>query len=164
MGGDHLWDAIGAIGEIVGAIAVLTSLLYLAVQIRQNTASMKSSTFQNAVTSISEVSLGIGTDEDTAGITYTAFTQGISALTDAQRFRFGLLMTGLFRNYENFWFHYENGVMEEHMWQGVRNAMLGYLEHPSVKIWWGERSSIFSPKFVAYIESQDQLQARSDQL
>ncbi|MEZ5503387.1 MAG: hypothetical protein R3E50_12340 [Halioglobus sp.] len=31
------WDAIGAIGELVGAIAVFVSLVYLAVQLRQNT-------------------------------------------------------------------------------------------------------------------------------
>ncbi|RLA42583.1 MAG: hypothetical protein DRR06_07295 [Gammaproteobacteria bacterium] len=31
------WDAIGAIGEIVGATAVVLSLLYLALQLRQST-------------------------------------------------------------------------------------------------------------------------------
>ena len=31
------WEAIGAIGEIVGAVAVLLTIFYLALQIRQNT-------------------------------------------------------------------------------------------------------------------------------
>jgi hypothetical protein len=31
------WEAIGATGEVMGAIAVLVTLVYLAVQIRQNT-------------------------------------------------------------------------------------------------------------------------------
>ena len=31
------WEAIGAVGETVGALAVLVTLVYLAVQIRQNT-------------------------------------------------------------------------------------------------------------------------------
>ena len=31
------WEAIGAIGEIIGAIAVFLSLIYLALQIRSNT-------------------------------------------------------------------------------------------------------------------------------
>ncbi len=31
------WDALGAIGELVGAMAVVLTLLYLAVQLRQNT-------------------------------------------------------------------------------------------------------------------------------
>ena len=43
MGGDHLWDAIGATGEWAGAIAVVATLGYLAVQIRQNASSMRSS-------------------------------------------------------------------------------------------------------------------------
>jgi len=35
------WEALGAIGEIVGAVAVVVTLVYLAVQIRQNTRSAK---------------------------------------------------------------------------------------------------------------------------
>jgi hypothetical protein len=31
------WDAVGAIAEIIGAVAVVASLIYLAVQVRQNT-------------------------------------------------------------------------------------------------------------------------------
>jgi len=31
------WEAAGAIGEIVGSIAVLITLIYLAIQVRQNT-------------------------------------------------------------------------------------------------------------------------------
>ena len=33
------WEAIGAIGELIGAIAVLVSLVYLALQVKANTAS-----------------------------------------------------------------------------------------------------------------------------
>ena len=31
------WDAIGAVGEIIGALAVVVTLAYLAVQIRAST-------------------------------------------------------------------------------------------------------------------------------
>ena len=30
------WEAVGAIGEVVGALAVVATLIYLASQIRQN--------------------------------------------------------------------------------------------------------------------------------
>ena len=45
------WEAIGAVGEVLGALAVLASLIYLARQIRQNTQMMKSTVRQqiNAV-------------------------------------------------------------------------------------------------------------------
>jgi hypothetical protein len=38
------WEAIGAIGELVGAGGVIVTLVYLAYQIRQNTAQLEHST------------------------------------------------------------------------------------------------------------------------
>ncbi len=35
------WEAIGAIGEVLGALVVVITIGYLAVQIRQNTAQQK---------------------------------------------------------------------------------------------------------------------------
>jgi len=46
------WEAIGAIGEIVGAVAVVVTIGYLAVQIRQNTRSVRDSAFQEVIHSI----------------------------------------------------------------------------------------------------------------
>ena len=40
------WEAIGAIGELLGALAVVVSLLYLAVQIRQNSRIVKGTSVQ----------------------------------------------------------------------------------------------------------------------
>lgn len=46
MGDDQLWNALGAIGEIVGAIAVLATLGYLSVQIRMSTKTQRAQTHQ----------------------------------------------------------------------------------------------------------------------
>jgi hypothetical protein len=35
------WEAIGAIGELFGALAVVLTLIYLATQVRQNTLAMR---------------------------------------------------------------------------------------------------------------------------
>ena len=51
------WEAIGAIGEIVGAGAVVLTLAYLAVQVRQNTRQLdeqKQSVYLSTYTSIDE--------------------------------------------------------------------------------------------------------------
>ena len=39
------WDAIGAVGEILGAAAVVVTLIYLAAQLRQNTNSMQAAAY-----------------------------------------------------------------------------------------------------------------------
>lgn len=48
-GGFVNWEAIGAIGEIVGAAAVFATLIYLALQIRQNTAMTNTSIYESAM-------------------------------------------------------------------------------------------------------------------
>jgi hypothetical protein len=42
------WDAIGAMAELLGAIAVVATLAYLSVQLRQNTASVRASSARSA--------------------------------------------------------------------------------------------------------------------
>ena len=43
------WEAIGAVGEVLGALGVIATLSYLAVQIRQNTRTVRSATHQASV-------------------------------------------------------------------------------------------------------------------
>jgi heme/copper-type cytochrome/quinol oxidase subunit 1 len=40
------WEAIAAIGELIGAVAVVVTLIYLAAQIRHNTKTTKAATRQ----------------------------------------------------------------------------------------------------------------------
>lgn len=56
------WDAIGAVGEIIGAIAVVVSLVYLAVQIRTSSSLAKSQMFQSVAAEQSRVVDGITGD------------------------------------------------------------------------------------------------------
>ena len=46
------WEAIGAGGEIVGALAVFLTLAYLSIQIRQNTKAVRASAIDSALSHI----------------------------------------------------------------------------------------------------------------
>ena len=62
------WDAIGAIGELVGATAVFVSIIYLALQIRQNSTAVRSSGSHNAAYSAIQILESIGTNRETREI------------------------------------------------------------------------------------------------
>ena len=49
------WEAIGTIGEILGAFVVIVTLFYLAMQIRQNTKAQSIATFESAMSGFNEV-------------------------------------------------------------------------------------------------------------
>jgi hypothetical protein len=62
------WEAIGAIGEILGAIAVLGTLIYLVAQLRQNTASVTTATYESMMSGITDINLVVVGDPDVASI------------------------------------------------------------------------------------------------
>jgi hypothetical protein len=62
------WEALGAIGEIVGAVAVVVTIAYLAVQIRQNTRAVKSSVFSELQSEVRQQAFSLANDEDLARI------------------------------------------------------------------------------------------------
>ena len=49
------WEAIGAIGSLLGAISVLLTLLYLAKQIKENSKLLTTSVYQTAVDGYNEM-------------------------------------------------------------------------------------------------------------
>ena len=49
------WEAIGAMGSLLGAISVLLTLLYLAKQIKENSKLLTTSVYQTAVDGYSEM-------------------------------------------------------------------------------------------------------------
>ena len=58
----------GAIGEVIGAAAVVVTLLYLTVQLRQNTRSMQSASFHGAVRTLNDFNLGMAHDAELSRI------------------------------------------------------------------------------------------------
>ena len=49
------WEAIGAMGSLLGAISVLLTLLYLAKQIKENSKLLTTSVYQTAVDGYNEM-------------------------------------------------------------------------------------------------------------
>ena len=68
MGGDHLWDAIGAIGQVLGSMAVFVTLGYLAVQVRHARSEMQRSLSQGRGEAIRGLLMAQATDERLTGI------------------------------------------------------------------------------------------------
>jgi len=54
------WNAVGAIGEVGGAVGVIVTLIYLAGQLRQNTNALKSSSYEHWNTQVGEFAQYLG--------------------------------------------------------------------------------------------------------
>jgi len=116
MGGRIVnWDAIGAIGEIIGAVTVVVTLFYLSLQIRQNTKAQSISTFESAMSGFNEVLRYSFGDTERASVFRRGITDPDSLDEDEN-----ILFNSMIRHYTNHIYKlfrlYERGVFPESEW------------------------------------------------
>ena len=110
------WEAIGAVGEILGAIAVLVTLLYLATQVRQNTRAMDVATYESVIAGFNVLAMAAATDPTLARI----FTHGLDApetLSDDEALQFSFLMRALCNQWMKLLRLRESGALSDSDWQ-----------------------------------------------
>ena len=93
------WDVVSAIGQVVGAVLVGVTLVYLALQLRQNTAALRSSTFLAISTLMGSSMEVLAIHPDLASLMIKS-ELGLDALSDADKVRFGFLMMMTYRRLE----------------------------------------------------------------
>ena len=153
-------DDLGNVGEFIGAMAVVISLLYLAVQIRQNTRSLRASAHQMITVQIAELNRTIVEQPEVASILERGFADGNSLTTEESR-RFNAYNSARFRHYDNIYYQYRAGMLEESQWQGLSNLLCVHLtQQPGLRQWWEGVTDFYSTEFVAYCRNMlDQIDA-----
>jgi hypothetical protein len=110
------WEALGAIGEIVGAVAVILTLGYLALQIRQNTAAVATSTYDSVITGYNELNLTIASDPDLARIVHVGMYTP-SSLDENERIRFAFIIRAVSNQYLKLLRLHEKGALPPDEWK-----------------------------------------------
>ena len=146
------WEAVGAISSIVASIALTLTVIYLAIQIRHGTNATRSQTYQSATQALGEMAAIVGDSKERARL----FTVGMATpekLDDDEFIQFSYLGISLFRRYENVFFQYQSGMIDEDFWAGHRDNVLWFFHRPGTQRWWQERRLGFSKRFRTYLEN-----------
>lgn len=118
----------GAIGEMVGGLAVIVTLGYLALQLRQSSMLTRAMIRQNVAESVRSMA-HVRLESDTfSSIVYRALRGG--DLTDEEEARYLRFMTGAFRVYENAHRQHESGLYTDRDWRSTANGMMQLLGSP----------------------------------
>ena len=145
------WEAIGAIGEIVGAIAVVLTLGYLAVQIRQNTRAVRAASHHAVTDSFNRINAVIGADASVGRIVRIGRT-GIDNLTEDEQVSLGYLYLSFFRVFETLHYQHEIGTVDEQSFQSEERSLYAALSYPGVREWWLVNTYGFSPGFRSHVD------------
>ena len=143
----------GAIGELVGAVAVIATLFYLARQIQQNTREARSANYHRVTDSFNAINVSIAHDPELARI-FRDGAEDYAGLSDVEKTQYGFIMHAAFRVMDVIHFESHHGTADRSLWEYEKKTIDSLLRGPGSRAWWRERPFNFSEEFVDYVERE----------
>ena len=145
------WDAIGAIGEIVGAMAVFLTLAYLALQIRQNTKAVQASAVDASVGKLNEARASMYENAEVARI----YLQGLTNPDDLDaegQLRFRLLIHNILLAISNV--HSQTGFADLSLstWESQTIIITRIITTPGGQWFWERHRLEFEESFREQVD------------
>ena len=129
------WAAIGAVGEILGAIAVVATLIYLTVQLKQNSLQIRLSSSQTAANNYSGRIIEVLSDPELLSL-WRSGLRSFSTLTLDEQARFHAAMLGFQSSFTtNYQLHVE-GVISDSLFKSWADDWVRILKCPGAAEWW----------------------------
>ena len=152
------WEAVGAIGGIVGAIAVVATLIYLASQTKLNrkatelnTQALRSSARTEASRYWSEETIRLALSPDMSAIVDQGMIDA-SVLDDSQRQRLVAWYTQHLIAKDALFHQHQDGSLPDDAWEAHELVLVGVLGYDSFLRTWDAGFIPVSPEFKKYVE------------
>ena len=149
------------LGELIGGLAVVASLVYLALQIRQNTRTVRGSTLH--LNTDLWASLFLRLAEPDIARAYVAGMAGRPDMKPLHYTQFFFICRAMFLGYENQYYQVRQGVLDRETYEAYQRAIATqFLAFPGFRIWWQQSRSVFSPAFAEHIDAMVAATPESD--
>jgi hypothetical protein len=148
---DMSWEAISAIVQILGTFAVFASLIYLAVQVRQNTKIARSAT-RHAIT---ETIMGPPNNWLQSKELRRAFLDHLNGkeMSPDQAFQLQIYGYMTLKSWENIHYQYRQGMLSPEEWVSFRQNLKLLMQIRFWQEYWSREKNIYTPVFSQEVES-----------
>ena len=140
----------GAIGELLGSIAVLVTLIYLATQVRIARRTIATSAIAELHRAFSSVNQQVIGSEEVALI-YSRGLKDPASLSESERIRFGMLVREALNGYFDLFRQYQNGEIDKRTFERFGFAV--YVCIPGIAQFLESTAETLEPDLQSYILS-----------
>jgi hypothetical protein len=150
------WDTIVAISQLVAAVGVILSLVFVGLQIKQNTRALQRNEHNSTMEQWTVIRQAIAQNRDIAEL-MTAGLQGERALDAADQLRLEQMLAEQAWAAFHIWDRTQRGIFPKGTFEGTGGALLAtLLRTPAGATWWRSAKQTgygFAPGFVAEVDA-----------
>ncbi|MDA1369935.1 MAG: hypothetical protein O2971_04115 [Proteobacteria bacterium] len=148
-------DELGSLGELIGSIAVILTLIYLASQVRQSNVASLVLSNQAIYKKYSDFMKALYTNQEVFDV-WARGKASYSTLSEQDATNFQLIMYDAFGNWHEQWYQSHCGVTDETQFHRVKSGIRGELRSPGVQEVWGrfEKFRLIDEQFERFVREQ----------
>ena len=143
---------IRAIIDLVGIVGVVGSLVFVGLEVRQNTQAARAAAFEASVTRSFEANLRVAESRDLSNdlMRWAAAPETLDSL---QLFRQSLVMTAFLRSHEMLLFQEEAGMVDPLVIRARAAQLTTFVATPGFSQMWQQLAPTFTTSFRARVDS-----------
>jgi len=144
------WEAVGALGEIIGAAAVVVSLIYLASQIRAQNREARAAAVHQVMHEYSEMISRL--HEPEMADVWVRAHEDFGSLSPPERLRFVVYMMVAMRTFEDAYFQWREARLEDDVWRSLLAPLCDLKSTEAFARFWQLRRHQVRPEFADYLD------------
>jgi hypothetical protein len=169
-GGSMTLEQVALISEIMGSIATVVALVYLAIQIKDGARASRSAAVTDATAAMQAFYQELGSNPEACKLFLNGLTKP-DALSREDQYQWLMLMHSCFLGFQVSYFLAREGTLDVALRDSVATAMRATNHLPGPHFYWRQRKAFFQPEFARWVEGllagktladMDVFRARSD--
>lgn len=153
------WEAISAVSQLIGSIAVVVSVLYLAVQLRSSTRVARVAAQDAAAAALRDVTKPFMENAELNRV-WRIGLEDFQTLSADDQARFFHAAHQFLKALETIHFHYVDGLLDLQLWEGWRELLRHYVATPGLEYYLDLRGAVFSARFRKFIAELEPIPER----
>ena len=145
------WEITAAIAQVIAAVAVIASIVYLAVQIRNQNKESRRAAANVLMLHWTDFRKSISDSGDLAAI-HLRGLESFDALDPVEKLRFGSALGRIFVLSEGLYLFYLDGALGSELWKTFEQTTADLVAYPGAQAWWATRKHWHTVKFRALVD------------
>jgi hypothetical protein len=146
------WEMLAAVGQLTAACVGIPSLIYLAVQIREQTKERRQSAVNALTVQWGDLTCALHESAEFSAI-YLRGVQSFDDLDPVSKVRFSAFFNRFMKNFQAMYFAHRDGILADQLWGEIERTMTDLIGYRGIQQWWTTRRHWHTEEFVRLVDT-----------
>lgn len=145
------WEMITAIGQMAAVCVGIPSVIYFAVQLREQTRERRQAAVNALTVQWGELTKALHENAEFTAV-YLHGVQSFHDLDPVSKLRFSAFQNRFFKNFEGMYYSRREGILSTELWDEIDRTMSDFLAYKGIQDWWQTRRHWHTEAFARVVD------------